>query len=88
MLTELPRDVPDMDMFDLTTLNKVAEMAAGMTEAEILETFSMDIEEFTVDERVYFREFYRYGKGMAINRVVQNLIEATKGRTGVQASMS
>lgn len=88
MLTELPRDVPDMDMFDLTTLNKVAEMAAGMSKEEIYETFSVDPEDFTKDEKIYFTEFYNYGRGMAINRVVQNLVEATKGRTGTIASMA
>ena len=88
MITELPRDVPDMELFTLADLNKVAEMAAGMTMEEIHKTFNVDPEDFTKDEKIYFTEFYNFGRGMAVNRVVQNLLEATKGRTGVPASMA
>lgn len=77
-----------MDLLDHTTLMQVAEMAAGMTEAEILDTFSLTADDLSKDEEVYFNEFYRYGRGMAVNRVVQNLLESTKGRQGQAAAMS
>ena len=88
MLTELPREVPEMKAFDLTALNKVSEMAAGMTKEEIFETFSVDPDKFDKDEKIYFDEFYAYGKGMAVNRVVQNLLESTKGKAGTNAAMA
>ena len=88
MLTSLPRDVPDMDMFDYSTLMLVVDMAAGMSKEEIYDTFSIQREDMNKDEAIYFDEFYAYGKGMAVHKVVQNLIDATKGRTGAQAAMS
>jgi len=88
MLTQLPREVPEMDMLDLTLLNQIKDMAAGMTKDEVLQTFSMDIRDLSTDEEIYFDEFYNFGKGMAINRVVQNLLENTKGKAGQAAAMS
>lgn len=87
MLTTIPRDVPDMDLLSYSTLMLVVDMAATMNKKEILDAFSIDEAEFTLDERTYFDEFYAYGKGMAIHTVGQNLIAATRGRNGAQAAM-
>ena len=83
----IPREVPEMDIFDYTSLCTVKDMAAGMTKAEILETFHLDLEDLSKTEEIYFDEFYAYGKGMAVNVVVQNLIESTRGRQGQAAAM-
>lgn len=88
MLTELPREVPDMEILDLTILMEVSDMAAGMTREEILKTFSIELDELSKDERIYFDEFYNYGRGMAVRKVVNNLVEATRGRQGQAAAMS
>ncbi len=88
MLTALPREVPDMDLLDLTLLNQVKEMAAGMDKDEIMKTFSIDKDKLSTDETIYFDEFYNYGRGTAVNRVVQNLLDNTKGKTGQAAAMS
>jgi len=76
-----------MDLLSYSTLMLVVDMAATMNKAEILETFSIDPAEFSIDERIYFDEFYAHGKGMAIHTVGQNLIAATRGRNGAQAAM-
>ena len=88
MLKTLPRDVPEMDTLDYVTLMTVKDMAAGMSKDEVLGTFSIQMDDLTKTERIYFDEFYAFGKGMAVNQVVQNLIESTKGRQGQAAAMS
>lgn len=88
MLKSLPRDVPEMDTLDFATLMQVKEMAAGMNKAEIMETFSIEAEDLDEDEVIYFDEFYNYGRGMAVNRVVQNLLDASKGKGGQAAAMA
>lgn len=88
MLKSLPTDVPPMDNLDYVTLMLIKDMAAGMTEDEVLQTFSMDKENFSADEKIYFKEFYNFGRGMAVHIVVQNLVAASKGRNGIAASMS
>jgi hypothetical protein len=86
MLT-IPREVPEMDLFDYTSLCLVKEMAGGMTKVEILDTFHLDEKDLSKDEEIYFDEFYAYGKGMAVHTVIQNLIESTRGRQGQAAAM-
>lgn len=89
MLKELPKKVPEMDTFDHELLLTVKDMAAGMTKEEILETFSIDKEKDLSDEEiVFFDSFYQYGKGMAMHKVITNLVESTKGRSGQAAAMS
>ena len=88
MLKTLPREVPEMDILDYVTLMTIKDMAAGMNPEEILATFSISKDDLTKTERIYFDEFYAYGKGMAVNIVVQNLLESTKGRQGQQAAMA
>ena len=88
MLTELPREVPDMEVLDLTILHEVADMAAGMSKEEILQTFSIVFDDLSKDEQVYFNEFFNYGRGMAVRKVVNNLIDSSKGRQGQAAAMS
>lgn len=88
MLTALPREVPDMENLDLTLLNQIKDMAAGMSKDEIFQTFSIDEKDLDKDEIIYFTEFYNYGRGMAVNRVVQNLLDNTKGKAGQAAAMS
>lgn len=88
MLKELPKKVPEMDILDLEILTMVKDMAAGMTKEEILQTFSIDKDELSEEEEVFFSEFYNYGKGMAVHKVVTNLVESTKGRQGQAAAMS
>jgi len=88
MLKSLPREVPEMDMLNLVDLNNIAEMAAGMSMEEILDMFSMDRKDFSVDEEVYFVEFFNYGRGLAKAKVINNLIESTKGRQGQAAALS
>ena len=87
MLKELPREVPEMDILDYITLMTIKDMAAGMTKEEILNTFSIKEDDLSKTEGIYFEEFYQYGKGMAINTVVQNYIASTSGKTGQQAAM-
>lgn len=88
MLKTLPREVPEMDILDYVTLMTIKDMAAGMNPDEILATFSIDKDDLSKTEQIYFDEFYAYGKGMAVNIVVQNLLESTKGKTGQQAAMA
>lgn len=88
MLTSLPTEVPAMDTLDYVTLMQIKSMAAGMTREEVLETFSIDEEKFSKDEKIYFTEFYNYGRGMAVATVVNNLIESSKGRHGQAAAMA
>lgn len=88
MLKELPKRVPEMDVLDHDLLLMVKDMAAGMSKEEILETFSITWEDLSEEEEVFFNEFYNYGKGMAVHKVVSNLIESTKGRQGQAAAMS
>lgn len=87
MLKTLPRDVPEMDTLDYVTLMTIKDMAVGMEKDEILATFSIDWADLSKTEQIYFEEFSAYGKGMAINTVVQNLLDGTKGKAGTQAAM-
>lgn len=87
MLKELPKKVPEMKILDLELLTYVKDMAGGMTKEEILETFSIELKDLAKDEGVFFDEFYNYGKGMAVHKVINNLIESTKGRQGQGAAM-
>ena len=77
-----------MPILDIDILGKVQEMAAGMNKDEILEAFSLKWEDLDADEVCYFNEFYHFGRGVAVNRVVQNLLEQTKGKAGVQPAMA
>lgn len=88
MLKELPKKVPEMDILDYEILMLIKDMAAGMTKKEILDTFSIEVEDFSKDEEIFFNEFYSFGKGMAIHKVVTNLVDSTKGRQGQAAAMS
>ncbi len=88
MLKELPKKVPEMDILDHEILMTIKDMAAGMTKEEVLSTFSMSREDFSEEEEVFFDEFYNYGRGMAVHKVVTNLVESTKGRQGQAAAMS
>jgi len=88
MLKELPRDVPEMDLLDYTTLMTITEMAAGMSKEEVLATFSIDPKEFSKNEQIAFDEFYAYGRGMAVHTVVRNLMDQSRGKTGTAAAMS
>ena len=87
-MKSLPTEVPEMDHFDLIDLMAVNEMAAGMNKEEILETFSYKEEDLDADEKIYFAEFFNYGRGMAKRKVINNLIESTKGRSGTNAAMA
>lgn len=88
MMKALPRDVPEMDTLDYTTLMQVKDMAAGMTKEEILDTFSISKDNLDEDETIYFDEFYAFGKGMAVSKVVNNLIDSTRGKQGSAAAMA
>lgn len=55
---------------------------------EIFQTFSINEKSLSKDEVIYVNEFYNYGRGMAVNRVVQNLLANTKGKAGQAAAMS
>lgn len=88
MLKELPKKVPEMDILDHELLMYVKDMAGGMTKEEVLTTFSIDVKDFSKEEQIFFDEFYNYGKGMAVHKVINNLIESTKGRQGQAAAMS
>ena len=88
MLTSLPRDVPKMETLDYIILMQVHEMAAGMNKDEIMEAFSMKREDLTTGEIIYFDEFYNYGRGQAVNRVIHNLLDQTKGKAGVQPALA
>ena len=88
MLKTLPRDVPEMDILDYVTLMMVKDMGAAMSKDEILDTFSIDWDDLSKTEQIYFEEFMAFGKGMAVNTVVQNLIDSTKGRQGQAAAMA
>ena len=88
MLKELPKKVPEMDILDYEILILIKDMAAGMTKEEVMSTFSITNDDFSVEEEIFFNEFYNYGRGMAVHKVVNNLIESTKGRQGQAAAMS
>lgn len=88
MLKSLPRDVPEMDILDYVTLMTIKDMGAAMDKDEILATFSIKWDDLSLTEQIYFEEFLAYGKGMAVNTVVKNLIDSTKGRQGQAAAMS
>ena len=90
MLTELPRELPEgMEILDLQILHEIADMAAGMSREEILQTFSIDYDkDLSKDEQIHFDEFFNYGRGMAVRKVVNNLIDASRGRQGQAAAMS
>lgn len=87
-MIELPREVPDMNILDIDSLLLIHEMAGGMSKDEILTTFSIEEDDLSVDEKVYFEEFYAHGKGMAIRNVVNNLVESTKGKAGIPAALA
>lgn len=87
MLKSLPTDLPEMESLNLTDLNQMAQMAAGLSQDEVLETFSIHRDSLTKDELIYFNEFYNYGRGMAKHQAVQSLLAATKGRNGAQAAL-
>ena len=89
MLKELPKKVPEMEILDHEILLLVKEMAGTMmTKEEILSTFSISFDDLNEDEEVFFKEFYNYGKGMAIYKVGNNLIESNRGRKGQIAALS
>ena len=88
MLKELPKKVPEMDILDYEILILIKDMAAGMTKEEVLSTFSITSDDFSAEEEIFFNEFYNYGRGMAVHKVVTNLVESTKGRQGQGAAIS
>jgi hypothetical protein len=88
MLLALPTEVPDMEILDFVTLMQIKDMATGMTKEEILSTFSIDPEDFSKDEVIYFDEFYNYGKGMGVHKVVNNLITQSRYKGGIPAAMA
>jgi hypothetical protein len=63
-------------------------MAAGMSKEEILETLFIKEDDLSKDERIAFAEFYQWGRGMAVHKTVQNLMEQTKGKGGTPAAMA
>ena len=77
-----------MDILDMSILMDVADMAKGMTKEEILNGFTLTMEDFSDEEEIFFNEFYNYGKAMGIRVVVNNLVESTKGRQGTAAAMA
>lgn len=87
-MKSLPTEVPEMEHLDYVTLVMVSEMAAGMDKEEILDTLFLKREDLDNDERIAFDEFYQWGRGMAVHKVVQNLIEQSKGRAGTPAAMA
>ena len=84
----LPTEVPEMDNLDYVTLVLVSEMAAGMSKEEIFDTLYIKAEDLDADEKIAFAEFYQWGRGMAVHKVVKNLIESSKGKGGQQAAMA
>ena len=88
MMKNLPVKVPDMDTLDYTTLMLIKDMASGMTKQEILNTFTIDMDDLDENEVIYFNEFYNYGRGMAVKVVINNLIDSTKGKAGQPAAMA
>jgi hypothetical protein len=89
MLKELPKKVPDMDILDYELLMLIKDMAGTMmTKEEVLATFTIPGDDLSEEEEVFFNEFYNYGRGMAIHKVGQNLVDSTKGRQGQAAAMS
>lgn len=88
MMTTLPTNVPDMDNLDYTTLMRIMDMAPGMSKEEILNTFSITMDDLDKEEVIYFNEFYNYGKGMGVAKVVNNLIDSTKGKQGSAAALA
>lgn len=87
-MLNIPNSVPEMDSLNYSVLTDVKDMAAGMTKEEILETFTLDWDKLSKDEKIYFTEFYNYGRGMAKKLAVSNLLEATKGKTGIPAALT
>lgn len=77
-----------MPLLDISVLDAVAEMAAGMNKEEILKTFSIETDDLSKDEVIYFDEFYNYGRGMAVRKVVNNLVDSTRGKAGTGAAMA
>ena len=77
-----------MDHLDYVSLVLISEMAAGMNKEEILSTLYLKVEDLDTDEVIAFDEFYNWGRGMAVHKVVKNLIESSKGKGGQPAAMS
>ena len=84
----LPREVPEMKLFDYATLVLIHDMAGTMNKEEILNTFNLKEADLSETEKAYFNEFWAFGKGMAIHTVGRNFIESTKGRAGIPAAMA
>lgn len=87
-MKQLPTEVPDMDHLDYVTLVLVSDMAAGMTKEEIFATLYLKAEDLDTDEVIAFDEFYQWGRGMAVHKVVKNLVEQSKGKGGQPAAMA
>lgn len=76
--TTIPFAVPEMESLDIMTLNLVAEMAKGMSRAEILEAFSCEWEDLDKFEQAWFTKFFNFGKAGAVKEVISNLIEISR----------
>ena len=85
-------DVPDLDVFNSDILQDVQTMALnGMSETEILEGFSITNEEFEAfgkNDKIYFKQFFNYGRAAGLKLVGGHLIEQSKGKGGINASMA
>jgi hypothetical protein len=84
----LPMSVPEMKQLDMNVLNNVRAGAAGMTEEEVCDWLSLSAEDFSDEEKLYFKQFYNFGRGTAIQTAVDRLFQQMNGRNGAQASLA
>lgn len=87
MLKELPKKVPEMEVLDHDALCLIADLAAGLTKEEIMTGMDINKDDLSEEEVVFFDQFYNFGKMQTMHKVLNNLVESTKGRQGQQAAM-
>lgn len=82
-------DCPPFDHFEEGDMLVVEEMAAGMSEQEIFDYFSIDSEaDLDETEKIYFKKHYKKGKSIGKRKMVNAMMKAAnmKGGGAVAAS--
>lgn len=92
MFFNTTQDIPPLDVFDQATLTEVQDMAkVGMSKEEILDTYSITAEDWEAmpkTDRIYFEQFYSYGRGMGVRQVGEYLFQQASSKNGMQASLA
>jgi len=77
-------EFPPMKNFEADDFMDIEQMAAGMSEKEVLDYYDLTIDDLDETEAVYFRKHFKRGRGAAKRQMVEALMRAAKAKNGGQ----